>query len=65
MMLVIATMFAALCLGYAFYGWYALSGMPPGQDYDDARGFVWFWAFLGAVGAVSAYISWRMARSDE
>jgi hypothetical protein len=57
--------FGLLCLGYAAYGWVELGGMPAGQERDDARGFVYFWLFLGAIGAVSAWVSWKMARAEE
>jgi len=63
MTFVAAVIFAALCLGYALYGWYSLGDMPMGPERDDAWGFVGFWAFMGAVGVVSAFISWRMLRS--
>ena len=65
MTLVLAAIFAALCLGYAGWGWLSLGDMAPGQDYDDARGFAGFWAFLGGVGVVAAIVSWRMSRSQE
>ena len=63
--LVLALIFAALCLGYAVYGWWSLSDMAPGQDYEDAKGFVWFWAFLGGIGALMAIVSWRMTKTTE
>ncbi len=63
--LVMALIFATLCLGYSGYGWWELSAMPAGAERDDAQGFVWFWVFMGVIGLVSAYISWRMVRSDE
>ena len=60
--LVMSIVFAALCLGYVGYGWWESSAMPEGQARDDARGFVYFWLFLGAVGVASAIVSWLMAR---
>ncbi|MFO1304469.1 MAG: hypothetical protein U1F54_12095 [Burkholderiales bacterium] len=57
--------FALLCLGYGAYGWHELAGMPPGPERDDAHGYVFFWGFLGAIGAISAAISWRMMRARE
>ena len=57
--------FALLCIGYAGYGWYQTGAMPSGQERDDARGFVFFWLFLGAVGVASAWYSWRLAQRDD
>ena len=57
--------FAVLCLGYAAYGWHQLGAMPAGQERDDANGFVYFWAFMGAIGVASAWFSWRMMRDGD
>ena len=61
----IAIAFTALCLAYAGYGWWELGAMPAGQARDDARGFALFWAFLGAIGLVSAYVAWRLTRGEQ
>ena len=63
--LYISLAFALLCFGYAVYGGYQLGAMPGGQERDDAHGYVYFWLFLGAIGAVTAWISWRMMRGEE
>jgi len=57
--------FAALCLGYGIYGLFELVDMPAGPAYDDARGFVGFWMFLGAVALASAFAAWRMTRRGD
>jgi hypothetical protein len=64
MTLFAAVIFAALCLGYALYGCYSIGDMPQGQERDDAWGYVGFWAFMGAVGVVSALVSWWMMRKE-
>jgi len=63
--LYISIAFALLCVAYALYGWVQVGGMPAGQERDDARGFVYFWLFLGAIGIASAWISRRMMRGEE
>lgn len=63
--LYIAIGFALLCLAYAGYGWHELGTVPDGQAHDDARGYVFFWLFLGVVGAASAWICWRMTRMQD
>ncbi len=65
MALVISILFAALCLGYALYGWVQMGDMPVGPERDEARGYIWYWAFLGAVGVVSAIISWWMIKTKD
>ena len=65
MTLYASLLFALLCLGYAAYGWMQLGSMALGRERDDAHGFVYFWAFLGLIGAVSAWISWKIARAEE
>jgi len=57
--------FALLCIGYAAYGWHEIGAMPMGQEREDARGFVYFWLFLGAVAVASAWFAWRMTRGEE
>ena len=62
--LYISIAFALLCFGYAAYGWYQVGAMPVGQEREDARGFVYYWLFLGAIGAAMAWVSWWMMRGD-
>ena len=57
--------FALLCLGYGAYGWHELGAMPMGQERDDAHGYVFFWLFLGAIGAASAWYAWRIAQRED
>jgi hypothetical protein len=63
--LYISLAFALLCLGYAGYGWHEIGAMPVGEERDDARGFVFFWLFLGAIGVASAWYAWRLTRSAD
>lgn len=60
MSIVMAAIFAILCFGVAIRGFTSLDGITDPAVLSDARGFAWFWAFLGAVavlfGAVGVWI---------
>lgn len=58
----LAIVFAGLCLAYGIHGMMEQAGMPAGQEREDARGFAFYFLFLGAVGVAGAFISWWMAR---
>ncbi len=63
--LYVSIAFAMLCLAYAAFGLHEMGAMPLGQERDDARGFAYFWMFLGGVGLAVAFVSWRMLRQGE
>jgi hypothetical protein len=48
----IAAIFAAICFGVAITGFSSLGSFADPVQAADAKGFAWFWAFLGAVGVV-------------
>jgi hypothetical protein len=60
MTIVIAAVFAIICYGVAITGFNAVGEMTDPVQAADAKGFAWFWAFLGTVavvlGAVSMWI---------
>lgn len=60
MTLVIAAVFAIICYGVAITGFGSVGEMTDPAQAADAKGFAWFWAFLGtvavALGAVSLWI---------
>jgi len=56
--------FALVCFGVAVTGFSALSDITDAQQLADARGFAWFWTFLGIVGAVCGAASWWIVRSE-
>jgi hypothetical protein len=60
MTIVIAAFFAIICYGVAITGFSAIGEMTDPAQAADARGFAWFWVFLGSVavalGAVSLWI---------
>ena len=63
MSLVIAVVFAVICFSVAVTGFTSLREITDVQQAADARGFAWFWAFLGGVGAAFALLSWWLIRT--
>jgi hypothetical protein len=62
---VIAVLFALVCYGVAITGFTSLGEVTDAQGLADAKGFAWFWAFLGTIGVVFAAVSWWMAKGQE
>jgi hypothetical protein len=60
MSVVMAALFAVICFGVAITGFNSLGGITDPEQLSDARGFAWFWAFLGLMavlfGAVGVWI---------
>ena len=56
----IDAIFAVVCYGIAINGFSSTGDMTDAAQAADARGFAWFWTFLGTVavafGAVSLWI---------
>jgi hypothetical protein len=68
MTIVIAAVFALICYGVAITGFSSIGEMTDAVQAADAKGFAWFWVFLGtvavALGAVSLWIV-RTQSDDE
>ena len=62
---VVAAIFAAVCLGVALTGFTSLGGIDDPTQLADAKGFAAFWAFLGAVAAFFGALAWWMARGTK
>ena len=63
-----AAVFAAICLGVAATGFSSLGEIVDPVQLADAKGFAWFWAFLGMVAATFCGLGvWlvRTHRDDE
>jgi len=60
---VMAIVFAAICLGFAYSGFAALGDIADPAQAADAHGFAWFWTGLAAVGVLIGAVSWWMART--
>ena len=63
MTLIIGVIFAVACFAVAINGFMSLGEITDAKQLADARGFAWFWAFLGAVAAAFALVSWWMIRT--
>jgi len=64
--MVAAAVFASICLGVAIKGFTSLDELTDPAQIADAKGFAWFWAFLGCVAiAAGALAWWFAARHDE
>jgi hypothetical protein len=59
-----AVVFAAICAGFAVTGFMSLGSMTDPVQAADARGFSWFWTFLGAVAVVFGAVSLWIARTQ-
>jgi hypothetical protein len=58
-----SAIFALVCLGVALTGFMSLGEISDPVQLRDAKGFAWFWAFLGSVGLIFGGISWWIART--
>jgi len=54
--------FALLCIAYAGFGFSSIDASMSDAAREDARGFAWFWMFLGGIGAAFSIVSWLMLR---
>ena len=62
--MVIAAIFAAICLGVAITGFTSLSEITDPTEVADARGFAWFWTFLASVAIGLGLVAWWVARTQ-
>lgn len=58
----ISLAFATFCIVYGVNGYLSLQDMPAGAERDDAKGFVWFFLFMGSIGIVTTVVSWLMIK---
>ena len=63
MTVVIAAIFAVVCFGVAITGFSSLGGIADPVQLADAKGFAWFWTFLGVVGLVLGALSLWIVRT--
>jgi hypothetical protein len=61
--MVIAAIFAAICLGVAIIGFTSLGDITDPTEVADARGFAWFWTFLASVAIGLGLLAWWVARN--
>ena len=65
MTMVIGAIFAAICYSVAIHSFMSLGEATDPKMLSDAKGFAWFWAFLGTVGATFSGVSWWIARTEK
>ena len=56
--------FAMLCLGVGFNGLSQVEAMADAAERSDARGYAYFWLFLGAIAVGCAVISWWIVQRE-
>ena len=59
--IVAAAVFASICLGVAIKGFTSLAELTDPAQIVDAKGFAWFWAFLGCVAIAAGVLAWWFA----
>lgn len=64
MTIVIAAILAVICFGVALTGFTSMGDITDPTTAADARGFAWFWAFLGTVATGFGALAWWMARAQ-
>lgn len=62
---VMAAIFAAICFGVAITGFNALGSITDPVQLADAKGFAWFWVFLGSVSVVFGAVGIWIVRTEK
>ena len=65
MTVVAGLIFAAVCLSVAITGFVSMGEIQDPVQLSDAKGFAWFWAFLGGVALLFAALAQWMARTQK
>ena len=65
MTIVIAAIFALVCFGVAIKGFTSIGEITDPVLKADAKGFAWFWAFLGMVGVAFGALSLWIIRTQK
>jgi hypothetical protein len=58
-----SVVFALACFGVALNGLSEIDAMDAAAR-ADARGFAYFWLFLGVVAAACGVVSWRIVKRE-
>ena len=65
MTMIFGAIFAIGCLAVAIQGFLALGDITDPTQAADAKGFAFFWTFLGGVAAVFMLLAWRLERTKK
>jgi len=65
MTMVVAVIFAIVCLSVAITGFASLGDIADPAQAADARGFAWFWTFLASVAIALGLLAWWLARTQK
>jgi hypothetical protein len=60
--MIAAAIFAAVCLSVAITGFTSLGTLTDATAIADAKGFAWFWTFLGCVAVAFGLLAWWVSR---
>ena len=63
MTMVAAAIFGSVCLAIAIQGFLEIGDIADPVLANDARGYAWFWAFLGVVCAAMSLAAWWLTRA--
>ena len=64
MAMMMSAVFGALSLAFAIYGFLSLADITDPTRASDARGFVWFWAFLASIAIGLGLLAWWIERGQ-
>ena len=56
--MILSAVFAVVCLGVAITGFTSLGDIQDPIQLADAKGFAWFWTFLGGVAIAFGLLAW-------
>ncbi len=65
MTIIIAATLAIVCFAVALTGFTSMGDITDAKQAADARGFAWFWAFLGSVATAFGLLSVWLLRTQK
>ena len=63
--MIIAAVFAVVCFSVALQGFGSLGEIADPAVAADAKGFAWFWTFLGSVAIGFGSLAWWLIRTQK
>ena len=65
MTVAMSAIFAVICFGVAITGFLSLGDIADATQMADAKGFAWFWTFLGSVATLFGLLALWMVRTQK